>query len=68
MDFEIHIAGPIGPVARSFLPGFTITTVPPSVVLAGTVADPDELLRVINLLTTHGGAPIDIWITGAQSG
>ena len=67
-DYEIQVAGPIGPVARSFLPGFTTTTVPASIVLAGTVASPDELLSVMNLLTTHGGAPIDIRITGAESG
>lgn len=68
MDYEIQIAGPIGPVARSFLPGFTTTTVPPGTVLVGTAASPDELLSVINLLTTHGADPIEIWITGDQSG
>src|SRR5664279_1093323 len=53
-----------GQSARSFLPGFTTTTLSPSTVLAGTVASPEELLNVMNLLTAHGGAPIDIWITG----
>jgi hypothetical protein len=45
------------------LPGFTVTTVPPSTVLVGTAAGPDDLLEVINLLTARSAAPIDIWIT-----
>lgn len=68
MDYEIQIAGPIGPVARSFLPGFTTTTIPPGSVLVGTAASPEELLGVINLLTTHGATPIDIWMAQYQPG
>jgi hypothetical protein len=63
MVYEIHVAGPVGPAARSGLPGFTVTTVPPSTVLVGTAAGPDDLLEVINLLTARSAAPIDIWIT-----
>ena len=68
MDYEIQVAGPVGPLARSFLPGFTVTTVHPSTVLAGTAAGPEALLQVLNLLTTRGAAPIDIWITGDRPG
>lgn len=65
--WEIRIVGPIGPVARSCLPGFTTTTLPPGSVVAGTVACPDELLRVIDVLTGHGAPPIDIWVTSDES-
>ena len=45
IDYESHVGGPIGPVARSFPPGFTTTTLSPSTELAGTVASPEELLN-----------------------
>jgi hypothetical protein len=67
-EYEIAVAGPIGPVTRSCLPGFTSAMLPPTTVLAGTVASTDKLLKVIDLLTTHGAAPIEIWITRDQSG
>lgn len=62
-DYEIRVAGPIGRVVASCLPGFSLTAVPPGTVLRGTVADPDGLRRVLDLLRAHGLAPIDIIIT-----
>jgi hypothetical protein len=61
-DYEIQVAGLVGPVARSCLPGFTCATVPRATVLAGTAASTDDLLRVINLLTAHRLTPFDIRI------
>lgn len=59
-DYEIRVAGPIGRVVASCLPGFSVTAVPPSTVLRGRVARPDELLPILDLLNTHGLAPLDI--------
>jgi hypothetical protein len=67
IDYEIQVAGPIGQVARSFLPGFTTTVIPPSTVLAGMVAGPEEVLTVINFLTAQGVAPIDIRISTVRA-
>ena len=61
-EYEIQLAGPIGPVAASCLPGFTTSTVPPVTVLTGSVTCPDDLLGVLNLLRSHGLVPIDIRI------
>ena len=61
-EYEILVAGPIGPVVASCLPGFTTVAVPTATVLTGAVASPDDLLGVINLLTAHGLEPIDIRI------
>ena len=49
-DYEIRVAGPIGPVVASSLPGLTVTPLPTSTVISGTVTDA-ELLVVMNLLT-----------------
>ena len=59
-EYEIQVAGPIGPVVASALPGFTATVVPTVTVLGGTVACPDELSSVVDLLTAHGFAPIEL--------
>jgi hypothetical protein len=61
-DYEIQVAGPVGPVARSCLPCFTCTLVPRATVLAGTAASTEDLLGVINVLTTHRLTPSDIRI------
>ena len=39
-EYEIQVAGPIGPVAASYLPGFTTNAVPPATVLTGAVTCP----------------------------
>jgi hypothetical protein len=62
-EYEIQVAGPIGPVVASSLPGFTFLKVPAGTILAGTVARPDDLLSVINLLNGHGLALTDVWIS-----
>ena len=62
-DYEIRVAGPIGPVVASSLPGLTVTALPTSTVISGTVTDTEELLAVMNLLSTHGLTPIDTLIT-----
>jgi len=61
-DYEIRVAGPIGPAAASCLPGFSTTALPPTTVLSGDVTSPDDLHRVLNLLRAHGLTPIDIQI------
>jgi len=60
--YEIRVAGPIGPVVASSLPGLTITALPTSTVISGIVTD-SELLSVMNLLSEHGLSPIDTLIT-----
>ena len=59
-EYEIEVAGPIGPVVASALPGFTAVEVPTVTVLHGTVACPDELRSVVDLLTAHGFAPVEL--------
>jgi len=61
-EYEIQVAGPIGPVVASALPGFTAVQVPTLTVLCGTVACPDELRSVVDLLTAHGFAPVELHI------
>ena len=61
-EYELLLAGLIGPVAASCLPGFTSSTVPSGTVLTGTVTCTDDLLRVLNLLNAYGLAVIDIRI------
>jgi hypothetical protein len=61
-DYEIRVGGPIGRVVASCLPGFSTTAVPPATVLRGTVAAPDELRRILDLLEAHGLPPIAIHI------
>ncbi len=61
-DYEIQVGGPIGRVVASCLQGFSTTLVPPTTVLRGTVAGPDELRRILDVLHAHGLAPLDIQI------
>lgn len=58
-DYEIRVAGPIGPAVASSLPGFTFLKVPTLTILAGTISCPDELLTVINLLKARGLEMVD---------
>ena len=53
-EYEILVAGPVGPVAASSLPGFTSVTVPTATLLTGTVANPAELRAILRVLRTHG--------------
>ena len=59
-EYEIQVAGPIGPVVASALPEFTATVVPTVTVLGGTVACPAELRSVVDVLTAHGYAPVEL--------
>ena len=61
-EYEIEVAGPIGPVVASALPGFTAVEVPTVTVLGGTVACADELRSVVDVLTAHGFAPVELRI------
>ena len=58
-EYEIQVAGPIGPVVASALPGFTATAVPTVTVLGGTVGCSAELRSIIDLLGAHGFACVD---------
>lgn len=61
--YEILVAGPIGPVVAFSLPGLTVTALPTSTVISGTVTDTEELLNLMNMLTAHGLSPIHTLIT-----
>ena len=61
-EYEIEVAGAIGPVVASALPEFTAVQVPTVTVLGGTVACPDELRSVVDVLTAHGYAPVQLRI------
>jgi hypothetical protein len=62
-DYEIRVAGPVGPVVASIFPEFTATAIAASTLLSGTVADAEDLLAVMTLLSAHGLTPIDTLIT-----
>ena len=62
-EYEIEVAGPIGPVVASALPGFTAVAVPTVTVLGGTVACAEELRSVVDVLTAHGFEPDQLCIT-----
>jgi len=59
-EYEIQVAGPIGPVVASALPEFTAMVVSTVTVLGGTVACPDELSSVVDLLGAHGFACVEL--------
>ena len=61
-EYEIQVAGPIGPVVASALPEFSAVEVPMVTVLGGTVACADELRSVIEVLTAHGFPPVEMRI------
>ena len=61
-EYEILVAGRLGPVARSCFPEVTALPAPGGTVLNGTVAERDDLLAVLELLSNHGLLPLEIWI------
>ena len=68
-SYEIRVAGPIGPVVASALPGFvTVEVSTCSSVLTGTVDDVEGLLGVINVLSAHGFSPVDTEISCPDPG
>lgn len=60
-DYEITIAGRVGPVVASCLPGLHRIT-PPATVLHLVVTDAAAVLGVLELLTDHHLTPIDLRI------
>lgn len=58
-EYEIRVAGRIGPAAASDLPGFDFVAIHTATTLVGTVSCRDDLKGVIDLLTARGFAPID---------
>lgn len=66
LDYEIRVAGPIGPVVASIFPRFSTTAVLVSTVLSGTVADAEELLAVMTFLATQGFSPFDPTMTAVD--
>jgi hypothetical protein len=62
-DYQIRVAGPIGPVVGSSLPELTISVLPVTTVFTGTVTDTTEILAVLDVLAAHGLTPIDTLIT-----
>lgn len=62
-DYQIRVAGPIGPVVASSLPELTISVLPVTTVFTGTVTNATEILAVLDVLDAHGLTPIDTLIT-----
>ena len=61
-EYEILVAGPVGPVAASSLPGFTAVPVPTATLLTGTVPGADDVRAVLNLLRANGLAAVEVRI------
>jgi len=53
-QYELRVAGRIGPFIRSALPELTDVPVPESSVLTGTVGHLDDLRRLLDALEAHG--------------
>jgi hypothetical protein len=67
-SYEIRVAGRIGPVVESILPGFaTLAIHHRTTVISGTTVDADGLFAVLSLLGSHGLTPIDTLITPSDS-
>lgn len=62
-DYEIRVAGRIGPLVASIFPEFRATVVADSVLLSGTVPVVENVLGVIEVLRAHGLTPIDTVVT-----
>ena len=59
-SYELRVAGSIGPVVASALPGFVITgESTESCILIGTVADAEGLVDVMNVLNAYGFSQVD---------
>ena len=56
-DYEITIAGRIGPVVRSCFPDFSSVPVTSHSVLTGSCPGPDELRRLLDFLDARGFPP-----------
>ena len=58
--YEFGIAGTIGPTIADGLPELSIVTAGQWTRLAGTVDGPDDLRRVLDLLSAHGVPAVNI--------
>jgi len=61
--YDFVITGTIGPLIASCLPGLRTVAESEWTVVTGSVASPDDLHRLLDLLDTHGLPPLDIRIT-----
>ena len=57
---EFRISGTIGAIIADCLPELHIVTETPWTVLTGTVDSPEELRRVLDLLSARGSPAVDI--------
>lgn len=53
-EYEILVAGSIGPGAAAGLPGFTAVTTPATTLITGTAADTEALRTLLSLLRARG--------------
>ena len=61
--YDFAITGTIGPLLASCLPGLRTVAESEWTVLTGSVASPDDLHHLLDLLDAHGLPPLDIRIT-----
>ncbi len=66
-DYEITIAGRIGPVVASCLPGLRPVS-PPATVLHALVTDPGVVPTLLGMLADHHLTAVDIRINPAPDG
>jgi hypothetical protein len=52
--YEIRIAGRLSARARSAFVDMDVSAVPPETVIADTVADDEDLARLLTLIQSHG--------------
>lgn len=60
-DYELTIAGRIGPVIASCLPGFR-SVAPPATVLHLLVSNPAAVVEMLEVLAAHDLTPVDVRI------
>ena len=65
-DYEITIAGRMGPVVASCLPGLRVVA-PPATVLRALVTDPGVVPKLLGMLADHHLSPFDIRINPAST-
>jgi hypothetical protein len=67
IEYEISVAGTLGPVVASMFPSFSVTPVRRVTALSGTVSDTAELVRVICFLQGRGCSPFGPVSTAATT-
>ena len=66
-DYEIILAGRMGPLVASCLPGLR-SQVPPATVLSVSVTDQATVLQLLSMLTEHRLTLLDVRIDPAPAG